>query len=149
MTEVRTDINVNDGKDDHVANDNSGDSEVLTDECNDAEYGVYGNGSTMAKVCSDVMFETDESKNGGEVVDVYNVVNGPNGRRRNGGVMVGKCTAVHCGNDTDRAGGVTIYERNFDGNVENIVNRDFGEMDDVCNENIVNRDTWGGGGGGR
>ena len=41
-----------------------------------AEYGVYGNGdgSTMDKVvCSDVVFETDESKEGGEVVDVYNV----------------------------------------------------------------------------
>ena len=76
MTEVRTDVNVNDGKDDRVANDDSGDSEVLTDVCNDAEYGVYGNGdgSTMDKVvCSDVVFETDESKEGGEVVDVYNV----------------------------------------------------------------------------
>ena len=37
MTEVRTDVNVNDGKDDRVANDDSGDSEVLTDVCNDAE----------------------------------------------------------------------------------------------------------------
>ena len=58
-------------------------------------------------------------------------------------MTVDKCTDVHCSNDTDRAGGVTIYERNFDGNVENIVNRDFGEMDDVCNENIVNRDFGG------
>ena len=68
-------------------------------------------------VCSDVVFETDESKEGDEVVDVY-VVNGANGKRRNGGVMVDKCTAVHCGNITDRAGGVTVYECNFDGNVD-------------------------------
>ena len=32
--------------------------------------------------------------------------------------MVDKCTAVHCGNITDRAGGVTVYECNFDGNVD-------------------------------
>ena len=149
MTEVRTDVNVNDGKDDRVANDDSGDSEVLTDVCNDAEYGVYGNGdgSTMDKVvCSDVVFETDESKEGGDVVDIYiyNVVSGANGKRRNGGVMVDKCTAVHCGNDTDRAGGVTVYECSFDGNGEDIVKRDIGEMDDVCNdlnvENSVNVD---------
>ena len=57
--------------------------------------------------------------------------------------MVDKCTAVHCGNITDRAGGVTVYECNFDGNVD-IVKRDIGEMDDVCNdlnvENSVNVD---------
>ena len=147
MTEVRTDVNVKDGKDDRVANDDSGDSEVLTDVCNDAEYGVYGNGdgSTMDKVVrSDVEFETDESKEGGEMVDVYNVVNGANGKWRNGGVMVDKCTAVHCGNDTDRAGGVTVYERNFDGNVEDIVKKDIGEMNDLSNdvnvENSVNMD---------
>ena len=54
MTEVRTDVNVKDGKDGRVANDDSGDSEVLTDVCNDAEYGVYGkgDGSTMDKVCA-------------------------------------------------------------------------------------------------
>ena len=78
------------------------------------------------------------------MVDVYNVVNDASGKRRNGGVMVDKCTAVHCGNDTDRAGGVTVYECNFDGNVEDIVKRDIGEMDDVCNdlnvENSVNMD---------
>jgi len=62
---------------------------------------VYGDGSTMDKVvCSDVVFETDESKEGDEVVDVY-AVNGANGKRRNGGVMVDKCTAVHCANDAD------------------------------------------------
>ena len=33
MTEVRTDVNVNDGKDDRVANDDSGDSKMLTDVC--------------------------------------------------------------------------------------------------------------------
>ena len=78
MTEVRTDVKVNDGKDDRVANDESGDSEVLTDVCNDAEYGVCGNGdrNTMDKVvCSDVVFETDESKEGGEVVDVCSNIN--------------------------------------------------------------------------
>ena len=86
MAEVRTDVNVNDGKDDRVVNDDSGDSEVLTVVSNDADYGVYGNGSTMDKVVySDVVFETDESKEGGEVVDVYNVVNGASGKRRNGG----------------------------------------------------------------
>ena len=139
MSEVRTDVNVNDGKDDRVANDDSGDSEVLTDVCNDGEYGAFENGSTMDKVCSDVVFETDESKEGGEVVDVCNIVNGANGRRRNGGVMVYKCTAVHCGNNTDRAGGVTVYECNFDGNVEDIVKRDIREMDDVCNDlNVEN-----------
>ena len=37
-------------------------------------------------------------------------------------MIVDKCTAVHCGNDTDRAGGVTVYQCNFDGNVEDIVN---------------------------
>ena len=63
---------------------------------------MYGDGSTMDKVvCSDVVFETDESKEGGEVVDVYNVVNGANGKRRNVGVMVDKCTAVHCANAAD------------------------------------------------
>ena len=58
--------------------------------------------------------------------------------------MVDNCTAVHCGNDTDRAGGVTVYECSFDGNGEDIVKRDIGEMDDVCNdlnvENSVNVD---------
>ena len=57
--------------------------------------------------------------------------NGANGRSRNGDVMDDNCEAIHCGNDTDRARGVTVYERN-DG--ENIVNMDFGEMDDVCND---------------
>ena len=53
--------------------------------------------------------------------------------------MVDKCTAVHCGNITDRAGGVTVYECNFDANVEDIVKRDIGEMDDVCNDlNVEN-----------
>lgn len=33
----------------------------LTDVCNDAEYGVNGNGSAMDKVCSDVTFETFEN----------------------------------------------------------------------------------------
>ena len=77
------------------------------------------------------------------MVDVYvNVVNGANVRSRNG-VMDDNCEAIHCGNDTDRARGVTVYERD-DG--ENIVNMDFGEMDDVCNdvnvkvENGVNMD---------
>ena len=60
-------------------------------------------------------------------------------RAVNGGVMVDKCTAVHCGHDTDRAGGVTVYECNFDGNVEDIVKRDIGEMDDVCHDlNVEN-----------
>ena len=86
MSEVRTDVNVNDGKDDRVANDDSGDSEMLTDVCNDAEYGVYENGdrSTMDKVvCSDVEFETDESKEGGEVVDVCSDINVENDMNEN------------------------------------------------------------------
>ena len=64
-------------------------------------------------------------------------------------MMVDKCTAVHCGDDTDRTGGVTVYECNFDGNVDivkrdvyecnfdgnvDIVKRDIGEVDDVCND---------------
>ena len=39
---------------------------------------------------------------------------------------------------------MTVYEFNFDGNVEDIVNKDFGEMYDVCNDlnvdNSVNMD---------
>ena len=50
MAEVRTDVNVNHGVDGRVANEFSGDSEVLTVVCNDADYGLYGNGSTMDAV---------------------------------------------------------------------------------------------------
>ena len=78
MTEVRTDVNVNHGNDDRVANDDIGDSEVLTDVCNDAEYGVYenGDGSTMDKVvCSDVEFETDESVSTDVCSEVCNEAN--------------------------------------------------------------------------
>ena len=70
------------------------------------------------------------------MVNVYvTVVNGANSRSRNGDVMDDNCKAIHCGNDTDRARGVTVNECD-DG--ENIVNMDFGEMDDVCNDVNVN-----------
>ena len=110
---------------------NTGNGGRLTDVPNVDESVVNDvtQGGIMTEVRTDV-----------KLVDVYNV-NGANGKRRNGGVVVDKCTAVHCDNDTDRAGGVTIYECNFDGNVD-IVKREFGEMDDVCNglnvENSVN-----------
>ena len=39
---------------------------------------------------------------------------------------------------------MTVYERNFDGNVEDIVKKDIGEMNDLSNdvnvENSVNMD---------
>ena len=115
MTEVRTDVNVNDGKDDRVANDDSGDSEVLTDVCNGAEYGVYGNGdgSTMDKVvCSDVVFETDESKEGGEVIDVCSDTNvendaNENDMKRSGSVVADVCNA-NIEIDVNRSGKVLV-----------------------------------------
>ena len=118
MTEVRTDVNVNDGKDDRVANDDSGDSEVLTDMCNDAEYGVYenGDGSTMDKVVrSDVEFETDESKEGGEVVDVCSDINvendtndmNENDMKRSGSAVADVCNA-NIETDVNRSGKVVV-----------------------------------------
>ena len=149
MTEVRTDVIVNDGKDDRVANDDSGDSEVLTDVCNDAEYGVYenGDGSTMDKVvCSDVEFETDESKEGGEVVDVcidINVENdtndmNENDMKRSGSVVADVCNA-NIEIDVNRSGKVVV-EVCSNANIENDRNRSGGVVSDMCDYVNIEKD---------
>ena len=152
MTEVRTDVNVNDGKDDRVANDDSGDSEVLTvltDVCNDAEYGVCGNGdgSTMDKVVrSDVEFETDESKEGGEVVDVCSDINVENDTndmnekdmKRSGSVVADVCNA-NIEIDVNRSGKVVV-EGCSDANIENDRNRSGGLVSDMCDDVNIEKD---------
>ena len=149
MTEVRTAVNVNDGKDDRVANDDSGDSEVLTDVSNDAEYGVYenGDGSTMDKVVrSDVEFETDESREGGEVVDVCSDINvendtndmNENDMKRSGSVVVDVCNA-NIEIDVNWSGKVVV-EVCSDANIENDRNRSGGVVSDMCDDVNIEKD---------
>ena len=143
MTGVRTDVNVNDVhfKDDHVANDDSRDREVLTDVCNDAKHGVYGSRSTMDKVCSDVVFETDVANSANMDAGVKGDVC-TNFDAEKVKWTVGKgINDVNAENDESwsRGAAVDVCSDAFSDNFENDVNRSGSVMVDVCSDiNVEN-----------
>ncbi len=91
------------------------------------------------------MFETDESKEGGEVVDVCSDINvendmidmNENDMKRSGSVVPDVCNA-NIEIDVNRSGKVVVEECS-DANIKNDVNRSGGIAVDVCsNVNIEN-----------